>query len=69
MFEAVIFRPTIKVLTKFRVFFKYFFGCFVTVFHKNLIIDCTKFAVPTGQFFGENYEFFAPKSANLPPKI
>jgi hypothetical protein len=33
------------------------------------MIDCTKFALPTGQFFGENCEFFAPKSANLPPKI
>jgi hypothetical protein len=69
MFEAVIFRPTIKVLTNFGYFFKYFFRYFVAVFHKNLLIKFAKFAVPTGQFFGENREFFAPKSANLPPKI
>jgi hypothetical protein len=41
----------------------------VAVFHKNLLIEFAKFAVPTGQFFGENCEIFAPKSANLPPKI
>jgi hypothetical protein len=33
------------------------------------MINCTKFAVPTGRFFEENCEFFAPKSAKLSPKI
>jgi hypothetical protein len=42
---------------------------FDAIFGKNPQINCTRIAISTGQFFGQNYEIWTSKSLKISPKI